>query len=92
MYDTEIFGATVVFLAAILMRQNSEKIFFLFDDLVAVITLQTVKSSSSIRLTKPFHRLAKNMKVEFRWMLGYSKIKGNKKAGIKARGTLRNLP
>ena len=78
--------------AALSVRQNGEKIFILLDNQAAVLALKSGKSSSSIRLTKLFHTLAKTLKVEFRWVPGHSKIRGNEEADAEARAALQELP
>lgn len=91
-YDAEIFGATMALRVALSARRNNEKIYILLDNQAAVMALQTGKSSSSIRLTKLFHNLAKTSNAEFRWVPGHSNVRGNEEADAEARIALRDLP
>lgn len=62
--DAEIFGATFAFRPALSLTQNSEKIFVLLGNQVAVIALQIRKSISYVQLTRIFHHLATSVSAE----------------------------
>lgn len=56
------------------------------------MALQTEIFFSNLGVVRRFHKLAGIVSVEIKWMLRYSKIKGNEEADALARSALSQLP
>lgn len=78
--------------AALSIRRNIKKMYILLDNSVAVRTLQTDKTSSSLRLTRVFYEVAQRHYVKVRLAPEHSKIIGNEDTDNAARTTLHLLP
>ncbi|KAI1005706.1 hypothetical protein K3495_g2518 [Podosphaera aphanis] len=91
-YDDELYGATATLEAALSVRENNEKIYVLLDNQAAVLALETGRTSSSLRLTRVFHEVAKIANAHVRWVPGDSRISGNEESEAAARAALQELP
>ncbi|KAI0995667.1 hypothetical protein K3495_g12514 [Podosphaera aphanis] len=91
-YDAELYGATAALEAALSVRENNEKIYVLLDNQAVVLALKTGRTSSSLRLTRVFHEVAKKANARVRWVPGHSRISENEEADAAARAALQELP
>ncbi|KAI0993393.1 hypothetical protein K3495_g14791 [Podosphaera aphanis] len=78
--------------AALLARQEGQRIYVLLDNQAAVSALQTGRSSSCLRLVRIFQDVARKAKAEIIWVPGHSKISGNEEADAEACAALQRLP